>query len=124
MYVLPPFPYITVSSTYVDRLADAASTITALKSAFNRGEDPIESSTDIHAVCDLVKSFSRGLPDPLFPSADYHLAIDVSIAFGITPSFLTRSLARNAKSRRPTNLHPQCGAGAAATQLRSIEAGV
>ncbi|KAF7363094.1 Rho GTPase activating protein 22 [Mycena venus] len=58
------------------RLAGAASTITALKEAFNRGEDPIEPSTDIHAVCDLVKSWFRVLPEPLFPSNDYHLAID------------------------------------------------
>ncbi|KAJ7873656.1 Rho GTPase activation protein [Mycena olivaceomarginata] len=59
-----------------NRLAGAASTITALKESFNRGEDPIESSTDIHAVCDLVKSWFRVLPEPLFPSADYHLAIE------------------------------------------------
>ncbi|KAJ7464127.1 rho GTPase activating protein 22 [Mycena latifolia] len=58
------------------RLAGAASVITALKDAFNRGEDPIESSTDIHAVCDLVKSWFRVLPEPVFPSADYHLVIE------------------------------------------------
>ncbi|KAJ7511353.1 rho GTPase activating protein 22 [Mycena galericulata] len=58
------------------RLAGAASVITALKEAFNRGEDPIEASTDIHAVCDLVKSWFRVLPEPLFPSADYHLVIE------------------------------------------------
>ncbi|KAF8124652.1 hypothetical protein K438DRAFT_2154213 [Mycena galopus ATCC 62051] len=58
------------------RLAGAASTIAALKEAFNRGEDPIDSSTDIHAVCDLVKSWFRVLPEPLFPSNSYHLAIE------------------------------------------------
>ncbi|KAJ7122281.1 hypothetical protein C8R44DRAFT_164401 [Mycena epipterygia] len=58
------------------RLAGAASAITALKEAFNRGEDPIESSTDIHAVCDLVKSWFRVLPEPVFPSTDYHLVIE------------------------------------------------
>ncbi|KAF7346781.1 Rho GTPase activating protein 22 [Mycena sanguinolenta] len=58
------------------RLAGAASTITALKDAFNRGEDPIDSFTDIHAVCDLVKSWFRVLPEPLFPSSSYYLAID------------------------------------------------
>ncbi|KAJ7085330.1 rho GTPase activating protein 22 [Mycena crocata] len=58
------------------RLAGAASAITAFKEAFNRGEDPIESSTDIHAVCDLVKSWFRVLPEPLFPAADYYLAIE------------------------------------------------
>ncbi|KAF7344221.1 Rho GTPase activating protein 22 [Mycena venus] len=60
----------------VDCLAGAASTINALKEAFNCGEDPIDSSTDIHAVCDLVKSWFRVLPEPLFLSNDYHLAID------------------------------------------------
>ncbi|KAJ7339081.1 rho GTPase activating protein 22 [Mycena albidolilacea] len=57
------------------RLAGAASTIIALKEAFNRGEDPIDSSTDIHAVCDLVKSWFRVLPEPLFPSDAYHAAV-------------------------------------------------
>ncbi|KAJ6454183.1 rho GTPase activating protein 22 [Mycena sanguinolenta] len=58
------------------RLAGAASTITALKDAFNRGKYPIDSFTDIHAVCDLVKSWFRVLPEPLFPSSSYYLAID------------------------------------------------
>ncbi|KAF8179301.1 Rho GTPase activation protein [Mycena galopus ATCC 62051] len=58
------------------RLAGAASTIAALKEAFNRGEDPIDCSTDIHAVCDLVKSWFRVLPEPLFPSNSYYLAIE------------------------------------------------
>ncbi|KAJ6543940.1 hypothetical protein B0H19DRAFT_999504 [Mycena capillaripes] len=58
------------------RLAGSVSTITALKEAFNRGEDPIDSSTDIHAVCDLVKGWFRVLPQPLFPSAAYHSAIE------------------------------------------------
>ncbi|KAF8179275.1 hypothetical protein K438DRAFT_1768988 [Mycena galopus ATCC 62051] len=64
------------SSLYADRLAGAASTIAAPKEAFNRGEDPIDSSTDIHAVCDLVESWFRMLPEPVFPSNSYQLAID------------------------------------------------
>ena len=40
------------------------------------GEDPIESSTDIHAVCDLVKSWFRVLPEPVFTSTDFHLVIE------------------------------------------------
>ncbi|KAJ7631847.1 rho GTPase activating protein 22 [Mycena polygramma] len=58
------------------RLAGATSTINALKEAFNRGTDPITENTDIHAVCDLVKSWFRVLPEPLFPPAEYHLAIE------------------------------------------------
>ncbi|KAJ7036799.1 rho GTPase activating protein 22 [Mycena alexandri] len=58
------------------RLAGATSAIASLKEAFNRGEDPLEPSTDIHAVCDLVKSWFRVLPVPLFPGDDYQRAID------------------------------------------------
>ncbi|KAF8212947.1 hypothetical protein K438DRAFT_1928107 [Mycena galopus ATCC 62051] len=39
-------------------------------------EDPIDSSTDIHAVYELVKSWFRVLPESLFPSNSYHLVID------------------------------------------------
>ncbi|CAK5273971.1 unnamed protein product [Mycena citricolor] len=60
------------------RLAGATSTIGALKEAFNRGEDPIDEFTDIHAVCDLVKSWLRVLPVPLFPRSDYHSAIEAA----------------------------------------------
>jgi hypothetical protein len=55
------------------------------------GEDPIESSTDIHAVCDLVKSWFRVLPEPVFPSTDYHLVIEAMRMFPrfSSPSVLT-----------------------------------
>ncbi|KAF5374674.1 hypothetical protein D9615_008986 [Tricholomella constricta] len=53
------------------RIAGAVSEINALKDAFNRGESPITSATDIHAVCDLVKSWFRVLPEPVFPSSSY-----------------------------------------------------
>lgn len=36
------------------------------------GESPISRSSDIHAVCDLVKSWFRVLPEPVFPSSSYH----------------------------------------------------
>lgn len=49
------------------------------------GEDPIESSTDIHAVCDLVKSWFRVLPEPVFPSTDYHLVIEAMRAYTLLP---------------------------------------
>ncbi|KAJ7747010.1 rho GTPase activating protein 22 [Mycena metata] len=58
------------------RLAGATSAIAGLKDAFNRGEDPLQPSTDIHAVCDLVKSWFRVLPVPLFPGDDYQRVID------------------------------------------------
>ncbi|KAJ7152811.1 rho GTPase activating protein 22 [Mycena filopes] len=65
-----------LSEVGIYRLAGATSTIAGLKEAFNRGEDPLEPSTDIHAVCDLVKSWFRVLPVPLFPGDNYQLAID------------------------------------------------
>ncbi|TFK68485.1 hypothetical protein BDN72DRAFT_679331 [Pluteus cervinus] len=54
------------------RIAGAVSEIQALKEGFNRGEYPIQRDTDIHAVCDLVKTWFRILPEPIFPSTSYH----------------------------------------------------
>lgn len=61
-----------LSEQGIYRIAGAASEINALKDAFNRGENPISSSTDIYAVCDLVKTWFRVLPEPVFPSSSYH----------------------------------------------------
>ncbi|KAF8655891.1 hypothetical protein AX16_002876 [Volvariella volvacea WC 439] len=57
------------------RIAGATSEIQGLKDAFNRGEFPIRSDTDIHAICDVVKSWFRVLPEPVFPSSSYHEVI-------------------------------------------------
>ncbi|KAF6752251.1 rho GTPase activating protein 22 [Ephemerocybe angulata] len=54
------------------RIAGATLEINALKEAFNRGDTPVSSSTDIHAVCDLVKSWFRVLPEPVFPPDSYY----------------------------------------------------
>ncbi|EAU92027.2 rho GTPase activating protein 22 [Coprinopsis cinerea okayama7 len=54
------------------RIAGAALEIGALKEAYNRGESPIKESTDIHAVCDIIKSWFRVLPEPIFPAASYY----------------------------------------------------
>jgi len=40
------------------------------------GKYPIEPSTDIHAVCDLVKSWFRVLPEPVFPASSYFEIIE------------------------------------------------
>ncbi|KAJ8454279.1 hypothetical protein ONZ45_g19367 [Pleurotus djamor] len=58
------------------RIAGANSEINALKDAFNRGESPIRPDTDIHAVCDLVKTWFRLMPEPVFPSSAYHDIIE------------------------------------------------
>ncbi|KIY53697.1 hypothetical protein FISHEDRAFT_68631 [Fistulina hepatica ATCC 64428] len=60
------------------RIAGAASEINALKDAFNRGEHPLTESTDIHAVCDIVKSWFRLLPEPIFPTSEYHRVIQTA----------------------------------------------
>ncbi|KAJ7591782.1 rho GTPase activating protein 22 [Mycena floridula] len=65
-----------LSEVGIYRIAGATSEINALKEAFNRGESPIDSTTDIHAVCDLVKSWFRVLPEATFPSSSYHEVID------------------------------------------------
>ncbi|KAI0263829.1 hypothetical protein BC834DRAFT_971183 [Gloeopeniophorella convolvens] len=54
------------------RIAGATSEVTALKEALNRGLWPVTSSTDIYAVCDLIKTWFRVLPEPAFPSYSYH----------------------------------------------------
>ncbi|KAI0366782.1 hypothetical protein BV20DRAFT_971516 [Pilatotrama ljubarskyi] len=53
------------------RIAGAHSEVNALRDALNRGEWPISDLTDIHAVCDLIKSWFRVLPGGLFPSETY-----------------------------------------------------
>ena len=40
------------------------------------GETPIEPSTDINAVCDLIKTWFRILPEPLFPPSTYYDIIE------------------------------------------------
>ncbi|KAH8994411.1 hypothetical protein EDB92DRAFT_274843 [Lactarius akahatsu] len=54
------------------RIAGATSEVTALKDALNRGLWPVVPSTDIYAVCDLIKTWFRVLPEPAFPSYSYH----------------------------------------------------
>lgn len=44
------------------------------------GEHPITSRNDIHAICDLVKSWFRVLPEPVFPSNYYRDAIEAMSA--------------------------------------------
>ncbi|KAH7883403.1 hypothetical protein F5I97DRAFT_1814988 [Phlebopus sp. FC_14] len=60
-----------LSEVGIYRIAGAASEVNALRDAFNRGEIPIAEHTDIHAVCDLIKSWFRLLPEPVFPSSAY-----------------------------------------------------
>ncbi|KAF9065118.1 hypothetical protein BDP27DRAFT_1332534 [Rhodocollybia butyracea] len=59
------------------QMAGASSEIAHLKEAFNRGDNPLDSSTDIHAVCDLIKSWFCVLPEPLFPPSLYHESIQI-----------------------------------------------
>ncbi|KDR79407.1 hypothetical protein GALMADRAFT_208785 [Galerina marginata CBS 339.88] len=43
---------------------------------YNRGEFPIRDTTDIHAICDLVKSWFCPLPKPVFPPSSYHAVME------------------------------------------------
>ena len=67
-----------------DRIAGAITEINFLKDAYNRGEYPIRESTDIHAICDLVKSWFRVLPEPVFPPSSYHDVMDAMSKFPLT----------------------------------------
>jgi GTPase-activating protein BEM2 len=39
---------------------------------------PIQSSSDIHAVCDVVKTWLRQLPEAAFPTRSYFAAIEAA----------------------------------------------
>ncbi|KAG2142278.1 uncharacterized protein EDB93DRAFT_1088823 [Suillus bovinus] len=65
-----------LSEVGIYRVAGATSEVNALRDAFNRGERPITSDNDIHAVCDLIKSWFRLLPEPVFPSSSYFNVIE------------------------------------------------
>ncbi|TFY81474.1 hypothetical protein EWM64_g2531, partial [Hericium alpestre] len=61
-----------LSEVGIYRIAGASSEVNGLKEALNRGEWPVTQMTDIYAVCDLIKSWFRVLPEPVFPSYSYH----------------------------------------------------
>ncbi|THH20488.1 hypothetical protein EW146_g880 [Bondarzewia mesenterica] len=65
-----------LSEVGIYRIAGASSEVNGLKEKLNRGEWPITSSTDIYAVCDIIKTWFRVLPEPVFPSYSYHDIID------------------------------------------------
>ncbi|KAH7929515.1 hypothetical protein BV22DRAFT_1080692 [Leucogyrophana mollusca] len=65
-----------LSEVGIYRIAGATSEISSLRDAFNRGESPITANSDIHAVCDLIKSWFRLLPEPVFPSSSYYSVIE------------------------------------------------
>ena len=54
-----------------DRIAGAHSEVNSMRDALNRGEWPVSEITDIHAVCDLIKSWFCVLPGGLFPAETY-----------------------------------------------------
>ncbi|KAJ3539493.1 hypothetical protein NM688_g6351 [Phlebia brevispora] len=56
-----------LSEIGIYRLAGAHSEVNSMKDSLNRGEWPIDSFTDINAVCDLIKSWFRVLPGGMFP---------------------------------------------------------
>ncbi|KAI6046239.1 hypothetical protein EDC04DRAFT_2887920 [Pisolithus marmoratus] len=60
-----------LSEVGIYRIAGATLEINSLREAFNNGEMPITENTDIHAVCDLIKSWFRLMPEPVFPSSAY-----------------------------------------------------
>jgi hypothetical protein len=68
----PLYNQVDPNVTPSDRIAGASTEINALKEAYNRGEHPIRPTTDVHALCDLVKSWFRVLPEPVFPPSSYH----------------------------------------------------
>lgn len=86
--MVPKVGFLNVFTPILDRIAGATSEVTALKNGLNRGRViffgvilyskcfpglwPIKPSSDIYAVCDLIKTYFRVLPEPAFPSYSYH----------------------------------------------------
>lgn len=52
------------------------------------GEFPIEPHTDIYAVCDIVKTWMRQLPDSVWPTDQYFETMEAASTLNIA---LTRS---------------------------------
>ncbi|EKM53679.1 uncharacterized protein PHACADRAFT_198103 [Phanerochaete carnosa HHB-10118-sp] len=61
------------------RLAGAHSEVGVLRDALNQGEWPIDAYTDINAVCDLIKSWFRVLPDGMFPAPAHIKIMDAAV---------------------------------------------
>jgi GTPase-activating protein BEM2 len=84
------------SETVVDRIAGATTEVAALRDRFNSGKQKdlsqwlftmtttlsgqqyVDSSVDVYAVCDLFKSWLRVLPEPVFPEVSYHAIISAT----------------------------------------------
>jgi len=58
------------------RIAGSTLEINRIKDALNHGHTLIDDSTDIYAICDVIKSFFRTLPEPVVPSTMYFTFID------------------------------------------------
>jgi len=57
------------------------------------GHTPIDNGTDIYAICDVIKSFFRTLPEPVIPSTMYFRFIDS--ASKLSASFWDRPASRH-----------------------------
>lgn len=104
----------------LDRIAGATSEINALREAFNRGDMPITESSDIYAICDLIKSWFRLLPEPVFPSRAYFAiieAISTSVPFVHVPGLIPRVHHRGGKSPCTVVEHSKCCSRVATCQL-------
>lgn len=67
----------------------------------NKGEWPIESYTDINAVCDLIKSWFRVLPGGMFPAPTHIKIMDVASKCSLS-SIYTATQPHVQSARRPT----------------------
>ena len=47
------------------------------------GHTPIDGSTDIYAICDVIKSFFRTLPEPVIPFTMYFTFINSARKFPV-----------------------------------------
>ena len=62
-------------------VSSAGPRTTALLTQKTTGRTPIDDTTDIYAICDVIKYFFRTLPDPVIPSVMYFAFIDSASEF-------------------------------------------
>jgi hypothetical protein len=62
-------------------VSSASSRTTSLLNLEMTGRTPIDGSTDIYAICDVIKYFFRSLPEPVVPSTVYFAFIDSASRF-------------------------------------------
>jgi len=82
------------------------------------GHTLIDDSTDIYAICDVIKSFFRTLPEPVVPSTMYFTFIDSASKFQLSYSWTNPSHILFQKSKVLSLVWQKSGASSASSPLQ------